>query len=337
MLRPASTRVWALEGRLLYDLQKVCVDLEKPLYAVEVIDWAVTLGRRPIQRPLPFQGEVRRVRSLRSALSRLPSTRVDSTQRLALWKLLHEAIHHAEEELRQYFRPRIVDALARAGLCPVSYAEQVARDMVIEELLDRVVAGGYLTLGDLRDTLARNRLKLSDLSGPREFITGDPLLRANENLAAALDGVYHRGEIYLRGLQRFSSLFFGTQIGRFLFLWFILPILGAFVLLEGIHHIVSPIQHLLGIHHEAPITPPADPGDSAEPHQKKSHLPDLWSLSATAVFIFALLHSPRFRYFCLVAAKWIWRFAHCLMGHAQRRHSTVGAHRFFPIHLVVWR
>jgi len=112
----------------------------------------------------------------------------------------------------------------RAGLCPVSYAEQVARDQVIEELLDRVGGGGPTDAGDLRDTLARNRLKLADLAGPGEFLTGDPLLRANYNLACALDGVYRRGEIYRRGLQRFSSLFFGTRPGRFLFMCSFYPL-----------------------------------------------------------------------------------------------------------------
>src|SRR5207244_3273165 len=123
-------------------------------------------------------------------------------------------------------------ALDEAGLRPRNYAERTARDKIIEELLDRVVDRGFLTMSDLRDALARNRLKLADVSGPGELFFGDPLLRANAKLAVSLDGVYHRGEVYMRGLQRLNSLAFGTRVGRFLTLYLILPFLGAFVALE---------------------------------------------------------------------------------------------------------
>ena len=44
-----------------------------------------------------------------------------------------------------------------------------------------------------------------------------------------LDGVYRRGEIYLRWLQRLSSAAFGTSVGRFLTLFLVLPF-GVIVL-----------------------------------------------------------------------------------------------------------
>jgi hypothetical protein len=108
---------------------------------------------------------------------------------------------------------------------------------MVEELLDRIVETGRLGIGDLRDALARNRLKLTDLSGPIQFFTGDPLIRINRQLAADLDGIYRRGEIYLRWLQRFTSLFFGTPVGRFLTLYLFLPVLGAFFILKGVNEV----------------------------------------------------------------------------------------------------
>ena len=68
-------------------------------------------------------------------------------------------------------------------------------------------------MGNLRDAISRNDLKLPDLSEPRDFLRGDELLRADRKLALALDGVYRRGEFYLRWMQRLSSLAFGTRIG----------------------------------------------------------------------------------------------------------------------------
>ncbi|HEY1189271.1 MAG TPA: hypothetical protein VGE74_16585, partial [Gemmata sp.] len=104
-------------------------------------------------------------------------------------------------------------------------------DKTVAELLDRVCDRGFLRFGNLRDAVARNQMKLPDLSGPVEFVTGDPLLRADTNLTYALDGVYRRGEFYLRWIQRFSSLFFGTPWGRLLTLYLLLPFGGAFLVL----------------------------------------------------------------------------------------------------------
>src|SRR5581483_8768427 len=116
--------------------------------------------------------------------------------------------------------------------------ERVARNKLAEELLDRIVARGFLNLGDLRDALSRNQLKLPDLGGPDELWRGDALLRADRRFAERLHGVYRRGEAYLRGLQRLSSLAFGTQPGRFFTRFVALPLGGAFFLLEGLQHLV---------------------------------------------------------------------------------------------------
>ncbi len=51
-------------------------------------------------------------------------------------------------------------------------------------------------------------------------------------------GVYNGGEIYLRGIQRASSLAFGTPPGRFLSQYIALPFGGAFLALEFTQHMV---------------------------------------------------------------------------------------------------
>ena len=95
-------------------------------------------------------------------------------------------------------RPILHEVLDEVGLVAVCQAERVARNKIVEELLDVLCSRGFLNMSDLRDAIARNRLKMDDLTGPREFILGDPLIRANRKLALRLDGVYRRGEIYLR-------------------------------------------------------------------------------------------------------------------------------------------
>ena len=227
--------------------------------------------------------------------------------------------------MRDRFRPLLLGSLDEAGLKPRSYVERVARDKIIEELLDRVVERGFLTMGDLRDAVARNRLKLADLSGPGEFFAGDPLLRANQKLAVSLDGVYHRGEVYLRGLQRVSSLAFGTRVGRLLTLYLILPLLGAFVALKAVQEVAELVDHHL-LHPGRPrpvvvaatdmgllLSPgPAGPFAAAAMHaagdwHEPLELLNEYSFLTTAIFLLLLLHVPRFRRLVVAALRLLWR------------------------------
>jgi hypothetical protein len=286
LLEPAAHGIWSVEARLLYDLQKVCVDCERDLYAVDLVEWFVSFFRRPIKRLLPDQGLVLAVKHLRSAVARVGGVHVAAEVRQQLSELLHRALHRAEQRLRERLRPRARQALEAVGLAPANVAEGVASNKLIEELLDRVVESGYLTVGDLRDALARNRLKLPDLAGPVEFFAGDPLIRANRQLAADLDGIYHRGEIYLRWLQRLSSLFFGNPVGRFLTLYLILPLAGSFFILKGIDGISEELHHL---------------------HMPKLHTFNPYSFVLLALFLLPLLHVATFRRLVGTVLGWFWR------------------------------
>jgi hypothetical protein len=275
LLPRAAGGVWNVEGRLLYDVQMVCVDNERDVFAVDLIEWFVSWFRRPIKRPLPDQPAVLTVKHLRNAAERLPGAHLPADARRQLTEALHRALEDAEVRLRDRLRPKLHGALDAVSLAPGNLAERLSRDKLVEELLDLVVARGYLTLGDLRDALARNRVKLPDLVNPVEFLTGDPLLRANRQLARDLDGVYRRGEIYLRWLQRLSSLFFGNPVGRFLTLYLILPVLGAFFLLKGLEEIAELLHKFAGL-------------------PKPPHVPDV-AYGGLALFLLPLLHWPAFR------------------------------------------
>ena len=125
------------------------------------------------------------------------------------------------------------------GLKPRNLPEQVAQKKIVEELLDRVVERGFLSLGDLRDALSRNALKLPDIDGPRTLIFGDPLLQADRRLAELLDGVYRPAEFYLRWMQQLSSLAFGTRMGRFLTLNLAVPFGGSYLINNGLDHLYA--------------------------------------------------------------------------------------------------
>src|SRR5262249_51811954 len=112
--------------------------------------------------------------------------------------------------------------------------ERTAFLKVVEELLDRIIEYGFLTFGDLRDVISRNQLKLSDPTDAQEFVRGDPLLRLDRRLAALLAAVYRPGEFYLRWLERFTALSFGTQTGRLLTRYLAVPFGGAWMAVFGL-------------------------------------------------------------------------------------------------------
>jgi hypothetical protein len=239
LLEHTTTAWFSSEARLLYDLQKVCVDHERERFRVDLWGWLVSLGQRPLQRRLPREREVLLCKHLKKAASRLWAVRLSPESRRRLDDLLHQAVHAAEHALRERFRPLVCKALDDVGLRPAHRVEQVARDKLIEELLDRAAHRGHFDMGDVRDAIARNQLKLPDLSGVGELVRGDRLLQSNRRLKVVLEGVYRPAEVYRRWLQRLSALAFANPPGRLLTRYVLLPFLGAFILLEGTNHLVQ--------------------------------------------------------------------------------------------------
>jgi hypothetical protein len=222
---------WSQEARLLYDLQAVCVDREQGIYTVDLVEWVMSLGQLPIKRQLPDHQEVAIVRHLRRAMDRVRLVRLTDAERQRLLQLMARALEYCDRRTRERFRPLIASALDEVGLTAHDVPEQIGRAKMIEELLDRVVELGHFNIGNLRDAISRNQLKLPDLQGPVELVLGDPLIRLNRKLAVVLDGVYRRGEIYMRLLHRLSSVAFGTPLGRLLVLFLIVPFGLAFFVL----------------------------------------------------------------------------------------------------------
>ncbi|MBI4956706.1 MAG: hypothetical protein HY908_32105, partial [Myxococcales bacterium] len=249
--RGAARLPWNVAGQLVYDLQKACVDREREVFTVGVGTWLVSFGRRPLRRSLPAQREVRIVKRVRAAARKLARVRLGVAERAALAALVTEMLERAERNLRAAVEPRIEAALRKVGLAPANAAERVAAHKVVLELTDGVVDKGFTALGPLRDALSRGHLKLPNLS-LGDLYRGDALLRIDRILSRTLDGVYRRGEAYLRALQILSSILFGTSVGRLLVLYVVLPLAGTYLVLEGSHHMVAPVLHVVG----APEPPP---------------------------------------------------------------------------------
>lgn len=226
------------EARLLYDLQKACIAHERGVYRIDLVAWVMTLGREPLRRDLPVLRSVLSVKHLRTASRRVRLLQVSPKARHELRGLLEGELHRSEIRVREDLGPQIDRCLEEVGLTPENVPEQIARQKIVAEILDSIVERGFAGMGDLRDAISRNDLKLRDVSGILEPLLGDKLLRADTRLARTLDGVYRKGPVYLRWPQRLSSLAFGTKTGRFLTEFVVLPFGISFVALEAIKHIV---------------------------------------------------------------------------------------------------
>lgn len=279
MLHLASRGLWTAEARFLYDLQNVCVDHERGVYALDLVGWLLSRGSQPIKRPLPSQREVLVSKHLRAAKKRLRSVRLSPQSRDRLSSLMEAAVQHTETRLRDSFRPRLDEALSAVGLTGANRPEEVSRSKLIEELLDLIVERGFLNMGHLRDAISRNDLKLHDVENVKEVLHGDQVLSADRLLAKSLDGVYRPGEVYLRLPQSLSSLAFGTETGRFLTRYLAIPFGGAYVILKFLQHQLMHAPFRL-----APTT--------------ASHFEDIWNIGLLGLLFFLLLYNPAFRHGC---------------------------------------
>ncbi len=283
---------WDAGERFLYDLQKACLDVERKTYAVDVIEWIVSLGKQRIKRLLEKPRRVNVLRHLRAASMQLGKIPIADAAKKRLDHLLHHAIHHTEKQVRDENRPILIHVLDGVGIVAENQAEHNSRSKMVEELLDTLCSRGFLKMSDLRDALARSRVKMNDLSGPKELLLGDPIIRANRKLALRMDGIYRRGEIYMRALQRLSSIGFGTKVGRLLVLWLILPFAASFVILSGVHEIVHVVGGLIHSLEKAIVGSSEKIADAAHAN---SILTSSYAIGLFGLFLLGLIHSPAFR------------------------------------------
>jgi len=237
LLAPAGAGAFCDEARLLYDLQKACIAQEQEIRRINLVQWLLARGKRPLDRPLPLLSEALVLRHLRTAVRRVAGARIDAAARQHLCEILEQSLEQIECASRRRLRTLIHEVLEQVGIHPQNVPERVAAQKVTEELVDHVLERSYLRMADLRDTLSKNDLKLPDVTSVADVVEGDRLLQADRKFDVVLDGVYRRGAIYQRLPQMLSSLAFGTSLGRFLTLFLVVPYGGSFLTLECLRHL----------------------------------------------------------------------------------------------------
>lgn len=318
ILDTAGERYWSPAAKGLYDLQQIAVDLEADIYDIDPAIWLRSFGRRSAVRKLALGRRSILLQLLLRARTHFAAATLPPEVWGELTGLLDHEIEAAEAALREQAGPIVLGVLDEVGLKPTNVPEVVARDKLAAELLDRMCEKGHVRLADLRDAIARNRLKLPDLSGPVEFFRGDPLLRADALLAERLDGIYHRGEVYLRWIQRGSAAAFGTRTGRFLSRFVALPFGGAVLTVEFAKYLAHEAKLVAGwvgglVRDQAAPSPAEELTDAVhKTAHGHGHAPFFTAGSVTAMLIVGvlfllLIHVPPVRAACWAAAKWLGR------------------------------
>ena len=102
---------------------------------------------------------------LRGAARQLHASRLSEAARSQLYAADRVRPGATQQRLRDRVRPLITETLIGRRLAAAVTSRNAWRfRKIVEELLDRIVQRGFLSLGQIRDTLSQNNLKLSDLT-----------------------------------------------------------------------------------------------------------------------------------------------------------------------------
>lgn len=281
----ATAGMASLEARLIHDLRRACDDGTGELTSLDLGRALRSFLREPVRRREAVRQKVAVARHLARALRRLPATRLSEVERRRGLVLLEPLVRRFEDEVRREVGALILDALSKARLIPRDIPEEVAREKLADELCDRLLDKGFIAFPDLRDQIARNRLKLDDLR-VRDLVR-DPLLKLDRALAERLGAAYRPAELYRRFFHRVSSYAFANPVGRLGVRYLALPFGGAFILVKGFDLVIlSLVAMLLGLE---PVPPPAG-APPGTPHEHALQVFSLPLMLAVGAVLFLLLH-----------------------------------------------
>ena len=137
--------LWTVEARLLYDLQKACIDQERADVhgGRDALDSVVRAAARSAAT-CPTSGRWRCRGTSVAPSGGSPACGFPTASGGSLREVLGAVTQAAENRLREDLRPRIAATLDEIDLRPKNMPEEVSRRKIVEELLDRIVERGFL-------------------------------------------------------------------------------------------------------------------------------------------------------------------------------------------------
>jgi hypothetical protein len=223
---------------LLHDLERVLLESRATYYRLRPFHWLASRGTLRLRQILPFQAQLKALRALDAAASRLEQLGWPTADVERFAVTLSRLSDHLGGRLAAQLRPHLSSALEEAGFSARNHREAVAAHKMREELLDVIKRRRHLKFTDVRDIVARNILRLPDPT-LEELRKGDRLAHFDRAATKALPGVYQPGEFYIKGLQQLSAPLFGTPRGRLILRHLIVPLGLAFLGLKTIDLLVG--------------------------------------------------------------------------------------------------
>lgn len=252
---PLSSQLGRQCASMLKTLQRSYLDKDKQFYLTQVGRWLLSFGNKPLQGKLDHYGLVRSMQFIQSGIKKLANLPLTEEQREDWERPLISAQDYLDKMMRKLFGPKLIEALEEAGFVATTADERVCQQKMRDELLDLVIKNGRFSFSDVRDVISRNEMRLENPSW-KELVTGDKLLKLNDAFEDRFHEIYREGEIYLRLLQRFSSLFFGTVLGRWLCRFIFIPYIGATVIIVFYDYLAHKLQKLFSpanVHKKDPV------------------------------------------------------------------------------------
>ena len=193
------------------------------------------------------------VKHLHSAEARLTRSRLPRPARATLARLLRRAIHDAESRLRGATVPGGAVGPGGGRTCGRRRAaEDVARNKLVEELLDAVVEKGFLSLGDLRDAMSRNAIKLHDLAPGANSSAATSSCASTGGWPWSWTASTAAASSTAGCSSASAACSLPTRSGRLLTRTLLVPLGGAFLMLEGLEHTIGLLIHLIFRVHPGP-------------------------------------------------------------------------------------
>lgn len=277
-----SPRAWAVRT-LLTNLERVLLESRTTYYQLRPLHWLFSAGKSRFRQILPFQANLKALRALDTGLNRLEQLAWPTADVERFSRPLHTLSRRLTGHLEQQLKPLLQRALQDAGFNPNNHREKVAAHKLLRELLDAIEQRRHLKFTDVRDIVARNVLRLPDVTAD-ELLKGDRLMRFDRVAARALPGVYKPGEFYLRGLQQLGAPLFGTTLGRLALRHLILPFGLAFLGLKTLHVLIGLISR----------------------HQIDFDLTPLWLIGSLGLLINVIAYVQVVHNFTLATLRGLW-------------------------------
>ena len=242
----AAKGFWTRAARGLYELQRLAKNTSSPIEKINPYRWLFSLGKKPVSIELKYAHITQRLRHFQKALKHFQKANATPAQLHSLSGFFSGAIQSSDRDAQFAFTDLIKSKFIEAEIDPQNLPEKTALGVIADELVDLIKDRGYIRFSDVRDAIARNALKLPDLQSFKALITGDQLLILDQKLAQSLRGVYKPGEIYMRFIQRGTSIAFGTSLGRWISKYLLFPFGGAFLIVEFARYIYHETSNLYG-------------------------------------------------------------------------------------------